>query len=134
MKHNRCVWTVLLLFIATIVVAGCSNEKPPVERSIPEKLTVQFAIAPVSPKPKQEAALSVAVEQGGEKVEDAEEVKFEVWREGQTEAHTMIPANKSGEGRYGAVYRFEQAGVYYVMYHIDARSLHAMQKHKVIVK
>lgn len=135
MKPNRAVWMyVFLLLAAAALVAGCGQEKQPAERTIPEKLEVKFAAAPASPPAGAETTLSVAVEQGGKKVEDADEVKFEIWREGQTEAHTIVPANGAGEGRYEAAYRFEKSAVYYVMYHIDARGLHAMQKHKVIVK
>ncbi|GEN34051.1 MULTISPECIES: FixH family protein [Aneurinibacillus] len=122
------------VLLLAFYLGGCGNEKQNGERKVPEKLQVQFVAEPQSPQPEEETTFSVTVTQGGEKVNDADDVKFEIWREGQKEKHTMVPAEKSGEGVYSAKQKFDKPGTYYVMYHIDARGLHSMTNHKIEVK
>jgi len=109
-----------------------------------------------------EVIISVEVTQGGQEVEDAGEVKFEIWHESEAEQpstsnhgssetkqsthhgqvknmqnyhskHEMIEAEHQGNGMYSIRYSFEKEGTYYVMYHVTARDMHSMTTHEVEV-
>ncbi|CEH29379.1 FixH family protein [Aneurinibacillus migulanus] len=134
MKRYRNICIGWLVFILLLVLVGCGGERQSEERKVPEKLQAQYTASPASPQAGQEITFSVAITQGEEKVNDAEAVKFEIWHEGQKEKHAMVPAKKTEDGVYSVVRAFKEPGTYYVMYHIDARGLHSMAKHKIIVK
>lgn len=108
--------------------------------------------------------LIATVTQEGKFVNDADLVRFEIWEEdeeggkhhndqhkegeegdenhdhnhdameGHETDHEMIEAEFRGDGEYVIVYTFEKTGIYNVMYHVDARTFHAMSAHQVIVE
>ncbi|CAM4096727.1 hypothetical protein Gste01_02300 [Geobacillus stearothermophilus ATCC 7953] len=68
-----------LALISLFVLGGCSQEK-----EAPELIEVKFKTIPENIKVNKEVELVATVTQGTEKVEDADEVTFEIWKEGQT--------------------------------------------------
>jgi hypothetical protein len=137
MKRYRKEIICCFILIFTLCLTGCSGGTKVVERKVPERLHVQFTSTPQVPQVNEETIFSVVVTQNGESVNDADEVKFEIWQKGQKgqkETHIMLPAKKTGDGSYAAKQRFAKPGEYYVMYHIDARGLHSMTNHKIEVK
>lgn len=99
--------------------------------------------------------LIAEVSQDGALVDDAELVRFEIWHEEQDQEgnespnnsnhshggmdhyeteHEMLEAEHRGDGQYVLEYTFEKSGTYFVMYHVDARGMHAMTKHEVEVQ
>lgn len=60
-------------------------------------------------------------------MDDASEVVFEWWKEGQ-EPHRMLPAVYQEDGLYSAKLSITEPGSYFVYYHVSARNLHTMKK------
>jgi hypothetical protein len=132
MKHDR--WVAIGSFVLLVLVMGCAvKQTEGHEHHMPAKLQVAFTVSPEQSKVNETTTLSVQVKQSDQNVDDADEVKFEVWGEGQKEKHLMIPARKTGDGVYSASHSFPTVGKYNVMYHIDARGMHSMMNHKITV-
>ncbi|ETI66423.1 FixH family protein [Neobacillus vireti] len=122
---------ILTLLSIIIIFTGCSNEKNNSESSqndeIPEMLEVQINLDTDNPQPNQEVTISALVTQGDEKVDDADEVLFEVWKNGKEE-HEKIEGEHKGNGVYSISKSFPEEGVYYVISHVTARDMHNMPK------
>ncbi|MCR6110012.1 FixH family protein [Bacillus sp. A301a_S52] len=82
----------------------------------------------------EEVVLQTLVLQGDEKVDDASEVIFEVWLDGEKADSDMIEADLPGEeGIYEVTYEFSQNGVYMVQPHVTARGSHVMPVEEITV-
>ena len=77
--------------------------------------------------------LSAKVTQNDEAVNDADEVKFEVWESGLRDNGEMLEGKLSENGIYVVDYIFDHEGVYYMYAHTTARGLHVMPKQKLVV-
>ncbi|MCF6409431.1 FixH family protein [Pseudalkalibacillus salsuginis] len=73
------------------------------------------------------------VTQGNEQVNDADEVEFEIWKDGSKKESIMLEAKNEGKGVYSVEYAFEEEGEYVVQSHVTARDMHTMPTKKVIV-
>ncbi|UTT42767.1 FixH family protein [Exiguobacterium aurantiacum] len=83
---------------------------------------------------KDEAVtLAVRVTQEAEAVDDADEIKFEVWKNGAKEESEMIKASLTEDGVYEAEATFAEEAVYTVQVHVTARSMHTMPTTNVTV-
>ena len=78
-------------------------------------------------------SLAARVTQNGDAVEDADEVKFEVWESGLRDHGEMVQGELTEDGIYAVDYTFEHEGVYYMFAHTTARGMHVMPKQKLIV-
>lgn len=124
------------LLIVLLVLSGCgstvSNNGPEV---IPELIDVQFKTNPEIVKANEVIELIATVSQRNEKVDDADKVEFEIWKEGQEESqHEKIEANYQQDGLYVISYIFEEPGKYFIYSHTTARSYHSMPKNEILVK
>lgn len=81
----------------------------------------------------ESVVLSATVTQGGEAVEDADEVVYEVWESGHRDDSEMIEAEHVEDGVYEAETVFEEEGLYYMQAHTTARRLHVMPKQEITV-
>lgn len=77
--------------------------------------------------------LSARVTQEEEAVNDAKEVKFEVWESGLRDEGEMLDGELKEDGIYVADYTFDHDGVYYMFAHTTARGMHVMPKQELIV-
>lgn len=77
--------------------------------------------------------LTAKVTQNDEAVNDADEVKFEVWESGHRDAGEMLDGKLKEDGIYVVDYTFNHDGVYYMFAHTTARGLHVMPKQKLVV-
>lgn len=76
----------------------------------------------------KEIRIEVRITHGGKPVNDADEVKFEIWKKGAPKGeHEKIDAKKSGDGVYSIQHTFAEAGEYKVMYHVTAKGGHVME-------
>ncbi|NJP36853.1 FixH family protein [Alkalicoccus luteus] len=90
--------------------------------------------APEALDPGEDAELRVLVTQGDELVDDASEVKWEIWQAGSKEGSEMVESDLPGEeGWYEVSYTFEDEAVYHIQPHTTARGSHVMPVHDIVV-
>jgi hypothetical protein len=77
--------------------------------------------------------MSAVVTQGKDKVDDADEVVFEVWEEGKKDASEKIKSTNDKDGLYSAETSFGHDGLFHVQVHVSARGLHTMPIKEVTV-
>lgn len=126
-------WFLSLLAVPALLV-GCNeavdtNEAGSAMPQIVEVTILTEKKLPVGEKVK----LAAQVKQGDEFVEDAEEVKFEVWESGMREDGVMLDGKLTKEGIYEVDFTFDHDGVYYMFAHTTARGIHVMPKTELIV-
>lgn len=175
---KKGIYTILLALCLVVFLTACQDkgeEQGSKDNVLPPAapVDVEFSVDPATGiKPNQPVQLQVLLTQAGEIVEDADQVRFEIWHEDDQEedhdagsdaghdsdadhdadtdhegdAHDhssmehhntdneMVTAEHIGGGVYAYEYQFEKSGVYYVMYHVDARDLHMMTANEVIVE
>ena len=120
---------VIAVFMISILLAGCndtsqknnSNNQDEVPQMIEANLNV-----PDKAEMGEEVALAVTVTQGKDYVEDANEVKFEIWKEGEKNSSELIEANHTEKGKYISNYKFLENGIFHVQSHVTARNMHTM--------
>lgn len=120
----------LLLSLLIIFLTACTQDKQPTEEA-PEILEVSIQ-TPDSIDVNQEIDIQALVTQGNEKVTDAEEVKFEIWKTGEEE-HEMVQAKHDKDGIYSIKKTFSEGGTYFVTAHVTARSMHSMPRKEIVV-
>lgn len=77
--------------------------------------------------------LAARITQNEEAVDDADEVKFEVWESGMREQGEMLYGELTSDGVYAVGYTFDHDGVYYMFAHTTARGMHVMPKQELVV-
>jgi hypothetical protein len=122
---------VLISILLLSIIVSCSNEK---ERSkdLPKIVEVELAINPETGKVNQPIIFEAKVTQGNDKVTDADEVRFEIWR-ANDEKHEKIEIKHAENGIYRLEKSFVQEGTYYFISHVTARDMHNMPKMEFIV-
>ena len=116
-----------LLFALALILVGCSKEET--EDQIPKMLNVELQIEPKAAEVNQFVTFQAKITYGDEVVTDADDVSFEIWREGQQVTETFEVAH-SKDGIYQYEKKFADEGTYYVYAHVTARSMHTMPKEK----
>lgn len=113
-------------FITIFLIVGCSNN----EEELPEFVEVSVETEPSTVKVNQEIKIIAKVIQGKDAVIDAEEMQFEVWKEGQTDdQHEKIDGQLDKKEKiYYLNKTFNKSGKYYVIAHVTARDMHTMPK------
>lgn len=99
---------------------------------VPSMVEVEIKL-PEAVEPNEEVKIEALVTQGGENVDDASEVKFEVWQQGQEADHEMVEAKNDGSGSYSIKKTFKEEGFYYVVAHTTARDMHVMPRVELTV-
>ncbi len=77
--------------------------------------------------------MAAVVTQGEDKVDDADEVEFEVWEEGKKDDSVKIESTNDKDGLYTAETSFDHDGLFHVQVHVTARGMHTMPKKEVTV-
>jgi len=116
------------------ILAGCAggNEQEKSGNTKPLEPIDVIIVTPDKIDPNKEVEIKAEVTQGKDKVDDAKEVKFEIWKNG-TENHTMTPGKNEGKGVYSAAYTFKESGTYSITSHVTARDMHSMPTKQVTV-
>ncbi len=132
MKKKLGLISIILVLVA---LAACGKEKsnekaPDTDELLPleVELTVQEA-ADVDEVVKMEALVT----QGEEKIDDADEVEFEIWEEGKKEESIKVSSKNDKNGLYSAENTFEHDGVFTIQVHVTARNMHTMPMKVVTV-
>jgi hypothetical protein len=132
MKNSKFI--PLLLITLMIAAPACSPDENGEMTEIPGLIDVVIHIEPEQLSPGEPVSIQAVVTQEGKPVEDANEVTFEIWKEGQNEAeHEKIAGEHWGEGVYGIEKTFSEPGTYYVISHVTARGAHNMPKKQFTV-
>lgn len=121
----------LLLIILIVGLFSIACSKQDVEDE-PQFLDVQLTANPKKVNPNEEITFEAKVTYGEEKVMDAEEVKFEIWR-ANADQHEKIMIEHSENGIYRLKKSFAEEGTYYIISHVTARSMHNMPKVEFVV-
>ncbi|AWC33679.1 MULTISPECIES: FixH family protein [Bacillus cereus group] len=124
---------IITLFIAMLALAGCNTnkEESPKKEKL-EEVKVAVQTNPKEVKPNEKTEVQALVTQGKEKVTDADDVKFEIWKDGD-EKHEMLNGKHKGKGVYAVEKTFPSDGVYHIIAHTNAREMHVMPEVKVAV-
>jgi len=115
--------------MCSILIAGCGNTSQKKDSSNQEEIPTMIEAAldvPENAEIGNEVSLAVTVKQGKDFVDDATEVKFEIWKDGQKNASEMVEANHAEKGKYINTYKFQENGSYHVQSHVTARDMHTM--------
>jgi tetrahydromethanopterin S-methyltransferase subunit B len=121
----------LLAFLCMWILASCSNQKDE-QNPMPKMLDVKLLITPEKGEVNQPITFNAIVTQGKEKVNDADEVTFEIWRS-MNPKHEKIDIKKGKDGVYSLSKTFQQDGTYYVISHVTARGMHNMPKKEFVI-
>ncbi|MCG1022580.1 FixH family protein [Sutcliffiella horikoshii] len=129
--------TLLICLLSLLMLAACGSSNNDGKSNgesagIPSIVEVEIKL-PETIEPKEEVKIEALVTQGDENVEDANEVTFEVWKQGQEADHEMLEADNDGEGIYSITKTFDEEGFYYVVAHTTARDMHVMPRVEVTV-
>ncbi|WP_234400684.1 FixH family protein [Virgibacillus senegalensis] len=126
-----------LLFVSFLTLTACGqsdNQGSGSDGETTEPQPIEVALqVPEQAESGDSVSLTAKVTQGGENVEDAEEVEFEVWQEGTKEESELIEAEYQGDGIYGIEKSFEVEGTYVVQSHVTARQMHIMPKKSLVI-
>ena len=120
-------------FVLALFVAGCGNEQQEAAFVPSTPVEVKFALEPSEPTSGDTVTFAVTVTQEGQPVDDASEVNFEWWKEGDEE-HQTVPATFQKDGLYIAKQTIGEPGSYFVYYHVTARDFHSMKRVPFTVK
>lgn len=124
---------VAVLALTTLTLVGCGGKEAATHESQShnegtlEEVVVNIQTPEELPVGK-EITLSAKVTQGGEAVNDADLVEFEVWESGMREKGKILEGTLTKDGVYEAKHTFDHDGVYYMFAHTTAHGLHVMPK------
>lgn len=119
---KKILYIVFSLSSLVILLSGCNSEE---EVAPPAIVEVDLQIEPKNIQPNDEVIITATVTQGEEKVDDADEMTFEIWKKGN-ENHEKIAGEHQGDGVYSVTKQFSEKGIYVVISHVTARGMHTM--------
>jgi len=132
---KKQIWITVITF-AMVFVSACggsdNQDTAQEEADEPKILEVQFDL-PETADVNETIELKATVTYGDELVEDAAEVIFEHWEQGNEDDSTMVEANNNEDGTYTAEVIFEEDGLYEIYAHTTARDMHTMPKKSVAI-
>ena len=124
---------ILIVILGALTACGKGKEEEvPTEVKAPEMLEVELTVSETADV-DETVEMKAFVTQGDEKIEDADEVVFEVWEEGKKSDSEMIDSVNEKEGIYTAETSFDHDGLFHVQVHVTANGLHTMPLKEVVV-
>lgn len=123
--------SILMVLFSVLALSACQDEE---ENSAfePLYLDVELGISPENGEVNEKVVFEALVSYGEERVEDAYEVSFEIWRANDQE-HENIVVEHAENGIYRLEKEFDQQGTYYVIAHVTAKDMHYMPKKEFII-
>lgn len=127
-------WMISALVL--LALAGCSEQESQTStqpNELPKEVKVEVKTKPEAVQANKSTEIDAIVTQDGKAVNDADDVKFEVWKDG-SDKHDMLVAKAKGNGVYAADKTFPESGVYHITAHTNAREMHVMPMVQITVK
>jgi peptidoglycan hydrolase CwlO-like protein len=123
-----------IMALMTVYMSACSTTDSHSEmtKTMPDPIEVTLKV-PSKASVNQEVPLKAIVKQGNKVVKDADEVKYETWKDNTKDKDSMLDAKNENNGAYTAHVKFDQPGVYDVQVHVTAREMHDMPKTKIVI-
>jgi len=121
--------SVLLFALILIVISGCGDKSSHnhSDSMAMEPIQVLLQVNPTEIQAGEKVQFEAKVTHQGKTVDDAKEVMFEIWKDGDSEdQHSKITVKSAGEGSYVLEKTFKAAGNYHVTSHVTARDQHSM--------
>lgn len=123
----------LALIALSLLLAACGTDEDATSGTGEMVHPIEVEVLTPEEGDAGEWLLEAYVTQNGEPVNDANEVKFEVYKQNSKEDSDMIDYTNVEEGVYSITYTFDEDGVYYMIPHVTARSMHTMPTHQIII-
>jgi YtkA-like len=106
-----------LIFIFSLLLSACSLEPDVANLYKKEKPLESEIIIPESFSENKQETIKVVLTQDGKKVEGADFVHFEIWKQDGTLKYNMEQAEEAGNGTYRLSKEFDSDGLYYIKVH-----------------
>ncbi|WP_018752847.1 FixH family protein [Paenibacillus sanguinis] len=132
---KRSGWLLAAFILTLTLLGGCARtESAAMENFSLVPIQVQIQVTPDSVRVGETVTFTATVTHNEERINDADEVAFEFWREDDTEEeHSQITVTSAGDGTYVLEQSFDQPGTYKVISHVTARDQHSMPSKSFIV-
>jgi len=120
--------------LAVLTLSACATKEEPQSKTADEVLEIVEVDLniPENASSNVEVIFTAVVTQGGEIVEDADEVKFEV-RNIDTGEKEMLESHLNKKKQYEGQYKFTTKGTYDVTSHVTARDMHVMPTKQILI-
>ncbi|MOA30171.1 hypothetical protein D3C78_1512360 [compost metagenome] len=130
-----------LAIVLVLIISACSNNNT-TENSMHasgnhnmQAIEVHLQVNPTEVLVGENVKFEAKVTYNGENVDDAKEVMFEFWRDGDDqEQHSKVTVESVGNGLYVLEQAFQDAGTYHVISHVTAKDQHSMPSTDFTVK
>jgi hypothetical protein len=106
-----------LIFIFSLLLSACSLEPDVANLYKKENPLESEIIIPESFSENKQETIKVVLTQDGKKVEGADFVHFEIWKQDGTLNYSMEQAEEVGNGTYRLSKEFDSDGLYYIKVH-----------------
>ncbi|WP_410768598.1 FixH family protein [Fontibacillus sp. BL9] len=128
MKRNT--WLLVSLTVLFLLLSGCGrsgSEGHSSSENTLEPIKVELTVNPTQVQTGEKVTFEAKVTHQGKTVDDAKEVVFEYWKDGDNEEnHNMETVKGAGNGSYIFETVLESTGTYHVISHVTARDQHSM--------
>lgn len=125
----------ILVILCALFLSACQESANTAKKQDPEmngEVEVNLQV-PEKAEVGETILISATVTQDGKEVADADEIKFEIWKEGADKESKMYDFTSQIQGTYAFETSFEESAVYNVQVHVTARRMHVMPKKKIMV-
>lgn len=127
-KHSWLL--VSLAVMCALLLNGCGKTEQDHTHNMVDDLNpilVELTVEPTEVQIGQQVKFEAKVTHQGKNVDDAKEVMFEFWKDGDSEdQHKKEIVQGAGDGKYVLEQIFEEAGTYHVISHVTAMDQHSM--------
>lgn len=106
-----------MIFILSLLLSACSLKQDVTNLYKQETPLESEIIIPESISANKQETIKVILTQDGKKVEGADYVHFEIWKQDGSVKFDMEQAKEEGNGTYSLSKNFDSEGLYYIKVH-----------------
>jgi len=129
-KKNICLSFVLIF---SLFLSACSLEEDVADLYKKENPFEAEIVIPESFSNNKQETIKVVLTQDGKRVESADFVHFEIWKQDGSLNYNMEQAEEVGNGMYSLSKEFDSDGLYYIKVHARNNSSLIMPQKQFIV-